>query len=143
MGVSLIYGSIKNATFPYSVPSRTNGKADGAYRKTIRFTGIHHTPHHGRSVRYGRSRYPFAAERQMVAFHFLSSNCSCLGGCFTILTAINNNFIKVNGRSDGILKIEYYKIAFTVAVVLLTYREDVLTMVAGLVVTRLLVYIIK
>lgn len=67
----------------------------------------------------------------------------CLGGCFTILTAINNNFIKVSGRSDGILKIEYYKIAFTVAVVLLTYREDVLTMVAGLVVTRLLVYIIN
>lgn len=69
MGVSLIYGSIQNATFPiFSTIQNERERLIRAYRKTIRY-GIHHTPHHGRSVRYGRSRYPFAAERGMVAFH--------------------------------------------------------------------------
>ena len=131
--------------FPYSVPSRTNGKADKAYRKTIRFTAFITLPiMQVCSLR----QVPLSVcllKEEMVAFPFpfFPTCLLCLGGCFTILTAINNNFIKVSGRSDGILKIEYYKIAFTVAVVLLTYREDVLTMVAGLVVTRLLVYIIN
>ena len=49
-------------------PERT-GKADKGLSQDHPFYGIHHTPHHGRSVRYGRSRYPFAAERGMVAFH--------------------------------------------------------------------------
>lgn len=69
MGVSLIYGSIQNATFPiFSTIQNERERLIRAYRKTIRY-GIHHTPHHGRSVRYSRSRYPFAAERGMVAFH--------------------------------------------------------------------------
>ena len=67
----------------------------------------------------------------------------CMGGCFTILTAINNNFIKVSGRSSGILKIEIFKIALTAAAIALFFRQGVLTMVGGLISVRLFVYIIS
>ncbi len=122
-------------------PERTE-RLIRAYRKTIRFTAFITLPiMAGLFVTAGPVIRLLLKEEWWPSIPFFQ--LLCLGGCFTILTAINNNFIKVSGRSDGILKIEYYKIAFTVAVVLLTYREDVLTMVAGLVVTRLLVYIIN
>lgn len=143
MGVSLIYGSIQNATFPiFSTIQNERERLIRAYRKTIRFTAFITLPiMAGLFVTAGPVIRLLLKEEWWPSIPFFQ--LLCLGGCFTILTAINNNFIKVSGRSDGILKIEYYKIAFTVAVVLLTYREDVLTMVAGLVVTRLLVYIIN
>lgn len=143
MSISLLYGSIQNATFPiFSTIQDERERLIRAYRKTIRFTAFITMP-----VMAGLCITARPIIRLLLKEEWWPSipffQLLCIGGCFTILTAVNNNFIKVSGRSDGILKIEYYKIAFTVLVVLLTYREDVLTMVAGLVVTRLLVYLIN
>jgi len=66
-----------------------------------------------------------------------------MGGCFTILTAINNNFIKVSGRSSGILKIEFYKIILTVITIALLLHQGVLAMVGGLISMRLVIYFIN
>lgn len=143
MGVSLLYGSIQNATFPiFSTIQDERERLIRAYRKTIRFTAFITLPIMAGLLVTARPIIQLLLKEEWwpsIPFFQLL----CLGGCFTILTAVNNNFIKVSGRSNGILKIEYYKVAFTVVVVLLTYREDVLTMVAGLVATRLLVYIIN
>ena len=79
MGVSLIYGSIQNATFPiFSTIQNERERLIRAYRKTIRFTAFITLPIMAGSVRYGRSRYPFAAERGMVAFHSFLPTCSVL-----------------------------------------------------------------
>lgn len=143
MGVSLIYGSIQNATFPiFSTIQDEQERLIRAFRKTIRFTAFITLPVMAGMIVTARPLIQLLLKEEWwpsIPFFQLL----CIGGCFTILTAVNNNFIKVSGRSEGILKIEYYKIALTVIVVLLTYREDVLTMVAGLVATRMLVYLVN
>lgn len=143
MGVSLLYGSIQNATFPiFSAIQDKRERLIRAYRKTIRLTAFITFPIMAGLLVTARPVIELLLKEEWwpsIPFFQLF----CVGGCFTILTAINNNFIKVSGRSGGILKIEYYKVALTVVVVLLAYREDVLTMVTGLVVTRMLVYIIN
>lgn len=143
MGVSLLYGSIQNATFPvFSAIQDQPERLTRAYRKTIRFTAFITLPAMcGLAVTAEPIIRLLLKEEWWPSIPFL--RLLCVGGIFTILTAVNNNFIKVSGRSDGILKIEYYKIVLTVAVVLLTYRKEVLTMMAGLVVTRLLIYLIN
>lgn len=143
MGVSLLYGSIQNATFPiFSSIQNEHERLIRAYRKTIRFTAFITFPIMTGLLVTARPIIQLLLKEEWwpsIPFFQLL----CIGGCFTILTAVNNNFIKVSGRSDGILKTEYCKVILTIAILLLTYREDVLTMVAGLVVTRMLVYLIN
>ena len=66
----------------------------------------------------------------------------CIGGCCTILTAINNNFIKVSGHASGIFKIELYKLMLTVGVILLLLHERVLVMVGGIMGVRVVLHLI-
>lgn len=143
MGVSLLYGSIQNATFPiFSRIQDDKERLIRAYRKTIRFTAFITFPLMLGGMIISEPFIHLALKNewyQTIPFFQLL----CVGGVFTILTAINNNFLKVSGRSDGILKLEYYKVGITVLVLLLTYRCDVLTMVTGLVVTRLFIYLIN
>ena len=143
MGVGLLYGSIQSATFPiFSSIQDERERLIRAYRKTIRFTAFITMPIMAGLCMTARPIIQLLLKEEWwpsIPFFQLL----CIGGCFTILTAVNNNFIKVSGRSEGILKLEYYKIALTIGVVLLTYRESVIIMVIGLVATRLLVYLIN
>ena len=141
--VSLVYGSVQNATFPiFSGIQDERKRLLNAYRKAIRFTAF--------------LTFPLMAGAFVVAdplFHLLFKaawwpaipffQLLSLGGSFTILTAINNNFIKVSGRSSGILKIEIIKIVLTIAAILLLFRQQVLFMVAGLVAVRVVVYLVN
>lgn len=141
--VSLVYGSIQNATYPiFCGIQNQHDRLVNAYRKSIRFTSF--------------LTFPFLIGGIMVApalFHLLFKSewwaaipyfqLLCAGGCFTVLTAVNNNFIKVSGRSSGILWIEIVKIIITVAAIALLYNKGVLAMVAGLMAVRALVYLIN
>ena len=141
--VSLVYGSIQNATFPiFSNIQHDRLRLIKAYRKSIRFTAF--------------LTFPLLVGGLMVApalFHLLFKSqwwpaipyfqLLCAGGCFTVLTAINNNFIKVSGRSSGILKIEIFKIILTIAAIALFLRASVLVMVAGLIAVRVAVHLIN
>ncbi len=141
--VSLVYGSIQNATYPiFCNIQNQHSRLINAYRKSIRFTSF--------------LTFPFLIGGMMVApalFHLLFKSqwwdaipffqLLCLGGCFTVLTAVNNNFIKVSGRSSGILWIEIVKIILTIVAIALLYQCGVLVMVAGLMGVRALVYIIN
>ena len=143
MGVSMLYGSIQNATLPiFSSIQHERERLIRAYRKTIRFTAFVTFPlMSGLFAVAGPVIRLLLKEEWWPTIPFLQ--LLAVGGCFTILTAINNNFIKISGHTRGILQLEYYKIVFTVVVVLCTYRYGALTLVAGLVLTRLLVYIIN
>lgn len=143
MGVSLLYGSIQNATFPiFSRIQDERERLIRAYRKTIRLTAFVTFP-----IMTGMAACAPPLIRLLLKEEWWPCipffQLLCLGGVCTILTAVNNNFIKVSGRSEGILKLEYWKVGLTVAVLLLTCREDVLTMVAGLALTRLAVYAVN
>lgn len=143
MGVTLLYSSIQNATFPiFSSIQDERERLIRAYRKTIRLTAFLTFP-----AMLGLMACAQPAIRLLLKEEWWACvpfvQWLCVGGCFTILTAINNNFLKVSGRTDSILHLEYWKVALTVLVVALTFRQSVLCMVAGLAVTRLLVYLIN
>lgn len=141
--VTLAYGSIQNATFPiFSGIQDDHARLINAYRKTIRFTSFLTFPMLFGAVAIGPAFFHvlFKAE-WWVAIPFFQM--LCLGGCCTVLTAINANFIKVSGRSAAILKIEIFKVVMTVAVIAALLRASVLVMVAGLISVRLLVLIVN
>ncbi|PTL33961.1 flippase [Prevotella sp. oral taxon 376] len=141
--VSLIYGSIQNATYPiFSGIQDEHDRLINAYRKSIRFTAFLTFPMMCGAIAVAPALFRLLfKEAWWAAMPFFQ--LLCMGGCFTILTAINNNFIKVSGRSSGILKIEIFKIALTAAAIALFFRQGVLTMVGGLISVRLFVYIIS
>ena len=141
--VSLIYGSIQNATYPiFSGIQEEHDRLINAYRKSIRFTAFLTFPMMCGAIAVAPALFRLLfKEAWWAAMPFFQ--LLCMGGCFTILTAINNNFIKVSGRSSGILKIEIFKIALTAAAIALFFRQGVLTMVGGLISVRLFVYIIS
>lgn len=140
--VSLVYGSIQNATYPiFSHIQNERQRLINAYRKSIRLTSL--------------LTFPLMVGGMVVApqvFHILFKSAwwpaipyfqlLCVGGCFTVLTAVNNNFIKVSGRSSGILKIELCKILFTIAAIVLLMRHSVLAMVGGLMAVRAAVHVV-
>lgn len=143
MGVTMLYGSIQNATFPiFSSIQNEKERLIRAYRKTLRFTAFVTLP-----VMTGLIIVapPFIElllkEAWWPSIPFFQLLCA--GGIFSILTAINNNFIKVSGRSDGILKLEYFKIALTIIALALTFDKPVLTLVKGMVITRASIYLIN
>ncbi len=143
MGVATLYGSIQNATFPIFSSIQDEGdRLIRAYRKTVRFTAFITFPALIGLIVIAPALIKLLLKAEWwpcIPFFQLM----CAGGCFTIFTAINNNFIKVSGRSEIIFKIELYKIVVTVVFLLLTFHYSVLVMVAGQVVARAVIYIIN
>ncbi|NDW12167.1 lipopolysaccharide biosynthesis protein [Bacteroides sp. 214] len=140
MGVSFIYVSIQSVTFPILSSIQDDcERLLRASRKTIRFTAFIALPAIVGLIVIARPMIELLLkEKWWSAIPFFQ--LLCVGGCFTIFTAINNNFIKVQGRSDAILKIEYLRVIITIISLLLTWKQPVLVMVCGLVVTRVIVF---
>lgn len=143
MLVSLLYISIQNATYPiFSLIQDDRERLLRSFRKTIRFTSFLTFPVMVGLLVIARPLIQLLLKEAwwpaIPYFQLL-----CVGGCFTILTAINNNFLKVCGRTRSLLKIETFKVALTAVFVLLTFRYPALLMVMGMVATRLLVYVIN
>jgi O-antigen/teichoic acid export membrane protein len=143
MGVTTLYGTIQSATYPiFSSIQDDRARLIRSYRKTMRVTAFATFPVMAALVVSAPALFDLLLKDEWLPavpfFRWL-----CVGGCFTILCAINNNFIKVSGRSDAILKLEYCIIALTAVAVIATMRHDVLTMVTGLVAVRIAVYLIN
>ena len=140
--VALVYGSIQNATFPiFSSIQHDEERLIRSFRKTIRFTSFLTFPLLFGIIGVAPAVFHLLFKSEWwPAIPFLQ--ILAVGGCFTILTSINNNFIKVSGRSMGILKTELSKIVLTIIVILLLRHCSVLMMVAGIVSVRLLVHLI-
>jgi len=141
MGVSTIYGSIQSATFPiFSSIQDDKERLLRAYRKTIRLTSFLTFPAMIGLVLVGDPFIRIALTDKW-AHSIPFFQLLCVGGIFTILTAINNNFLKVSGRSDILLKLEIFKIVVTAVALLLTMHQSVWIMVAGQVIARLVIYL--
>ena len=141
MGVSTIYGSIQSATFPiFSSIQDDKERLQRAYRKTIRFTSFLTFPAMIGMVLVGNPFIRIAlTDKWANAIPFFQLLCA--GGIFTILTAINSNFLKVSGRSDILLKLEVFKLIVTAIALVCTLHQSVWVMVAGQVVARLIIYL--
>lgn len=140
--VSLVNGSIQNATFPiFSHIQNEPERLVRAYRKSIRFTSFLTFPLLLGGIGIAPEVFHILFKQAWWAaipyFQLL-----CAGGCCTVLTAINNNFIKVSGRSSAILKTEICKIFFTVVAIVWLMRSSVLAMVAGLMGVRFCVHLV-
>lgn len=142
MGINLLYSSIQTATFPiFSSIQDDVERLLRAFRKTVRFTAFVAFPAMAGLVVIARPLIELLLkEKWWPAIPFFQ--LLCIGGLFTILTAVNNNFIKVKGHTGILLRMEYVKIALTVVALLLTFSQPVLVMVVGIVLTRLIVYVI-
>lgn len=140
--VNIVYGSIQNATFPiFSSIQNDAQRLLRAERKCVRFTSFIAFPLllGGIAIAPEVFRLLFKAEWWDAIPYF---QWLCVGSCFTVLTAINNNFIKVSGRSSGILKIEVWKVVFTVIAIAVLMHHSVMVMVAGLAGVRAAIHIV-
>ncbi len=141
MGVSSIYGSIQSATYPiFSSIQEDKERLLRAYRKTIRLTSFLTFPAMIGLVLVGNPFIRIALTDKW-AHSIPFFQLLCVGGIFTILTAINTNFLKVSGRSDILLKLEVSKLVVTAIALVCTLHQSVWIMVAGQVVARLVIYL--
>ena len=143
MLTSSIYSSLQTATYPiFSHIQNDRERSLRSYRKTIRFTAF--------------LAFPLLIGAISVAHVFISlilkaewMGCvpffqlTCLTGIFTILSTINQNFAKAQGRSDLIFKLEMARTVLIIAGLAITFRQSALIMVAYLTLTQLLIYIIS
>lgn len=140
--VNLLYGSIQSATFPiFSGIQSEHERLVAAYRKSIRLTALLTFPMMTGAAAVAPALFRLLfREVWWPAIPFFQILAA--GGCFTVLTAVNNNFIKVSGHSRGILHVEVYKVAFTVAAIALLLHAGALAMVGGLVGVRVAIHLV-
>lgn len=143
MLISTIYSSLQASTYPiFSHIQNDKERSLRSYRKTMRFTAF--------------LTFPLLIGMISVAHPFISLilkaewigcvpffQLTCLAGIFTIMSIINQNFAKAQGRSDIIFKLEIARTILIMVGLAATFRQSALVMVACLALTQLLVYIIS
>lgn len=140
--VNIIYSSIQSATYPIlSSIQNDPQRLLRAERKSIRFTSFLAFPLLFGCIAVAPEVFRLLFKQEwwgaIPYFQLL-----CIGSCFTVLSSITNNFIKVSGRSSGILKIEVYKIVLTILTIALLLHQSVLIMVGGLMGVRAVVHFV-
>lgn len=143
MVISAIYSSLQTATYPiFSSIQNDRERSLRSYRKTMRFTSF--------------LTFPLMMGLVAVAAPFISiilksewAGCvpffqlTCVAGIFTILTAVNQNFAKVHGRSDIIFKLEIVRTILIIIALVATLRQTAVVMIAFQTLTQGLIYIIS
>lgn len=141
MVISSVYSSLQTATYPiFSSIQDDKERSLRSYRKTMRFTSF--------------ITFPLMLGLVSVAHPFIAlilkpewAGCipffqlTALAGIFTILTAVNQNFAKVHGRSDLIFKLEILRTALILIVLLLTMHWSALAMIGFQVLAQGIVYL--
>lgn len=139
--ISSIYSSLQTATYPiFSHIQNDKERSLRSYRKTMRFTSF--------------VTFPLMIGLISVAHPFISlilkaewMGCipffqlTCLAGIFTILTTINQNFAKVQGRSDIIFYLELLRTILIIGSLAATLNQSALIMVACLALAQAVTYL--
>ncbi|MDO5571741.1 MAG: lipopolysaccharide biosynthesis protein [Bacteroidales bacterium] len=143
MGVGFLHTSIQSATYPiFSSIQNETERLINAFRKTIRFTSFISFPAMaGIAIISTPFIHLILKEEWWPCIPYIQ--VLAIGGIFTILTAVNNNFIKVIGKSNIILRIEFIKIILIFTAIALTIKSSILVMLEAQAVVRIMVYIIN
>lgn len=141
--VTLIYSSIQNATYPVLSQIQDESKRLlHAFRKSIRLTAMLAFPVMvGLMITAKPLIQLLLKDDWWPAIPYL--RWLCIGGIFTILTAINNNFIKVSGETQGVLLVEIWKVLALTMGVMISWQFGVMAMVATFAIVRIVVYLIN
>ena len=141
--VTLIYASIQNATYPVLSQMQDEGeRLLEAYRKSIQLTAMLAFPMMvGLMITAKPLIQLLLKDDWWPAIPYL--RWLCIGGIFTILTAINNNFIKVSGETHGVLLVEIWKVLALIMGIMMSWQYGVMAMVATFAAVRIVVYLIN
>jgi hypothetical protein len=113
-----------------------------SYRKTIRFTAFLTFPLMIGLVSIAEPLISILLKKEWagcIPFFQLT----CIAGIFTILTSINQNFIKVYGRSDVIFKLEIVRTVLIILGLLVSLKESALVMIGIQTLIQAIIYLIS
>ncbi|MPM68518.1 hypothetical protein SDC9_115451 [bioreactor metagenome] len=143
MVISSIYSSLQAATYPiFSSIQDDKERSIRSYRKTIRFTAFLTFPLMIGLVSIAEPLISILLKKEWagcIPFFQLT----CIAGIFTILTSINQNFIKVYGRSDVIFKLEIVRTVLIILGLLVSLKESASVMIGIQTLIQAIIYLIS
>ena len=143
MGVSTLYGVIQNSTYTlFSAIQHDRERLLRSYRKTMKLTAFITFPTLLALVLTAR---PFIlillGEKWAPSIPMFSM--LVIAGIFTVLTTVNGNYIRIEGSSRLVLRLEIFKVSLFAIVLLFTWHLPILQLLWGMVATRVVVYIVS
>ena len=143
MGVTTLYGIIQNSTYTlFSAIQDDRERLLRSYRKTMKLTAFITFP---ALLALALTARPFILillgdkwETSIPMFSLL-----LMAGIFTVLTTLNGNYIRIEGTSSLILRLEIFKVILFIIVLALTWHLPILQLLWGLVATRAIVYLVS
>jgi teichuronic acid exporter len=138
MPVGTLYSTIQNATLPvFSTIQNEKERLINAYRKTVRFASFISCP-----ALLGLTLIAHPLVNILLTSKWIEVvpffQLLCIAGIFTVFIAVNQNFMKIQGNSKVILKLEIFKIALIAIALVLTINKGIIMLVVGQVVVRAL-----
>ena len=143
MGVSTLYGVIQNSTYTlFSAIQNDAERLMRSYRKTMKLTAFITFP---TLLTLALTSRPFIlillGEKWATSIPMFS--LLVIAGIFTVLTTVNGNYIRIEGTSRLILRLEIFKVSLFSIVLLFTWHLPILQLLWGMVFTRAVVYIVS
>lgn len=143
MGVSTLYGVIQNSTYTlFSAIQDNRERLIRSYRKTMKLTAFITFP---TLLTLSLTSRPFILillgdkwESSIPMFSLL-----LIAGIFTVLTTVNGNYIRIEGNSRLVLRLEIFKLILFITVLALTWQLPIMQLLWGMVATRFIVYIVS
>lgn len=143
MVVTTLYGVIQNSTYTlFSAIQDNRERLTRSYRKVMKLTAFITFPS---LLALALTARPFILillgekwESSIPMFSIL-----LIAGIFTVLTTVNGNYIRIEGNTRLVLRLEIFKIALFIAVLALTWHLPIIQLLWGMVATRFIVYIVS
>ena len=138
MGISTLYGIIQNSTYTlFSAIQDNQQRLIRSYRKVMKLTAFVTFP----SLTARPFILIFLGEKWEATIPMFT--LLLIAGIFTVLTTINGNYIRIEGSSQLILRLDIFKVLLFMVVLAFTWRLPIIQLLWGMVFTRFVVYIVS
>ena len=143
MSITTLYSVIQNSTFTiFSTIQHDKQRLLRSYRKTMQLTAFIAFPVlTGLMLTARPFILIFLGEKWAPSIPMFS--LLLLAGIFTVLTTVNGNFIRIEGNSRLVLRLEIFKILLFIVILACTWKLPIIRLLWGMVITRAIVYIIS
>lgn len=141
--ITTLYSIIQNSTYTiFSTIQHDRERLLRSYRKTMQLTAFISFPVlMGLMLTARPFILIFLGEKWAQSIPMF--NLLLLAGIFTVLTTVNGNFIRIEGNSRLVLRLEIFKIVLFFIVLISTWKLPIIQLLWGMVVTRAIVYVIS
>ncbi|MGL5317888.1 MAG: lipopolysaccharide biosynthesis protein [Bacteroidales bacterium] len=143
MAVSVLNNPVQTATFPiFSMIQDDQARLVNAFRKTMRFAMFLCFWFLPMLVLMSRPLLLFLiGEKWANSVPFLQ--LLAVGGVFTILAALVNNFVRVCGRTDLLFRLEIAKLILAISILVCTIPYGAIVVVIGQAVAKILIAVMN